>query len=82
MNTINTSPNYHPIVRKRRPRLRGALHKYEPLDLTAFIKTLHAGSQILKTKPKTCGAFGGCAKPERARRKVIKDANPVGSPVA
>ena len=70
-----------PTIKTKRPRLRGALHKYEPFNLTEFIAKMHAASTMIRLKEKVRGAFGNGPKATRAARAAVKTANPVGSPL-
>jgi len=54
-----------------RPRLRGALTKPAPLDITAMQREMHAAnaaSPIIKPR----GAFGGVTKAARKTREELK----------
>lgn len=55
-----------------RPRLRGAISKPAPIDITAMQRQMHAANAAAPSI-KTRGAFGGVTKAARKTREEMKD---------
>jgi hypothetical protein len=74
-----------PVIRDampaQRPRLRGALSKIAPFDVTTFQQIAHTANKA-SSRPKHSGSFGGVSRTLRAELKKQREQEPAAKQAA